>query len=561
MFFQTPPELGNTFDDDRMLRSFLARKLPGDAHKAIETELREAGAIAGGSLYRRSLEEGRDEPKVVSWDAWGHRVDRIEVSSLWKEAARIAAERGVVGAAYERKFGEHSRVLQFSLVYLLEPSWHVYSCPLAMTDGAARTLLASGNTELVERAVPRLTSRDPNKAWTSGQWMTERTGGSDVAISETIARPDGNKFRLFGTKWFSSATTSQMALTLARPVASSSAGALMEGNPGGGGLALFYLEVKNEDGSPNGVYVNRLKDKLGTRMVPTAELTLDGALATPVMGTRDGIKHITPMLTTTRTWNAVCAAAGMRRAVTLATDYAKKRVAFGSPLVDKTLHIDTLGFLAAETWGAFMLAYRAVELIGREEARTITDDEKQLLRLVVPIAKLTTGKQAVSVTSEALEAFGGAGYIEDTGLPRMLRDAQVLPIWEGTTNVLSLDVLRVLARGGSLEPLAKEIARCVQSTRDPSLKSAAESAERAFTHATSWIASCAGNMPEVEQGARRFALTLGRAIELALLCEHAQWSLDHEKDGRFAAAARIFARTAIDLVQEQPIEDARAAVM
>src|ERR1700729_3123951 len=122
MFFQTPPELGNTFDDDRMLRSFLGRKLPGDAHKAIEKELKEAGAIAGGSLYRRSLEEGRDEPKVVSWDAWGHRVDRIEVSSLWKEAARIAAERGVVGSAYERKYGEHSRVLQFSLAYLLEPS-------------------------------------------------------------------------------------------------------------------------------------------------------------------------------------------------------------------------------------------------------------------------------------------------------------------------------------------------------------------------------------------------------------------------------------------------------
>jgi len=552
MFFQTPPDLGNTFDDDRMLRSYLARKVPGDARKAIEGELKEVGALAGGPLHRRAIEEGRDEPKVIAWDAWGHRVDRIEVSPLWKDAARIAAERGVVGAAYERKFGEHSRVLQFSLVYLLEPSWHVYSCPLAMTDGAARTLVASGNQALVERAVPRLIARDPNKAWTSGQWMTERTGGSDVAISETIARADGDKFRLFGTKWFTSATTSQMALTLARP----------EGNPpGGGGLALFYLELRSDDGSSNGIFVNRLKDKLGTRMVPTAELTLDGALAVPVMGTRDGIKHITPMLTTTRTWNAVCAAAGMRRAVTLAIDYAKKRVAFGAPLAQKTLHVDTLGFLQAESWAAFMLAYRCVELMGREEARTITDEETQLLRLIVPLAKLTTGKQAVGVTSEALEAFGGAGYVEDTGLPRMLRDAQVLPIWEGTTNVLSLDVLRVLARGGSLEPLAKEIARCVRNTRDPSLKSAAESAQRAFAHAGEWIAAHAGNLAVVEQGARRFALTLGRAVELALLCEHAEWALENEKDGTFAAAARIFARAGIDLVQhENPIDDARTAL-
>ncbi|HEY1955564.1 MAG TPA: acyl-CoA dehydrogenase family protein [Polyangiaceae bacterium] len=548
-FFQTPPELGNTFDDDRMLRSYLARKLPGDARAAIERELREVGAIAGGPLYKRSLEEGRDEPKLVPWDAWGHRVDRIEVSSLWREAQKIAAERGVVGAAYERKYGEHSRVLQFSLVYLLEPSWHVYSCPLAMTDGAGRTLLASGNTALIERALPRLTSRDPAKSWTSGQWMTERTGGSDVAISETIAKADGDKFRLYGTKWFSSATTSQMAITLARP----------EGNPpGGSGLALFYLEVRNDDGSPNGVFVNRLKDKLGTRMVPTAELTLDGALATPIVGTRDGIKHITPMLTTTRTWNAVCAASGMHRAMTLAADYAKKRVAFGAPLVDKPLHVDTLGWATAETWGAFLLAYRAVELIGKEESRTLTEDEAQLLRLVVPIAKLTTGKQGVAVSSEALESFGGAGYIEDTGLPRMLRDAQVLPIWEGTTNVLSLDVLRVLARGGSLEPLIREVARCVQNTTDASLRTAAETASRALAHAGEWVMTHAGDKSAVEQGARRFALTLGRAIELALLCEHAQWALDHEKDARFAAAARLFAKTPIDLIQDVALDDARA---
>ena len=543
-FFQTPPEIGNTFDDDRMLRSYLARKLPGDARSPIERELREVGAIAGGPLYKRALEEGRDEPKLVPWDAWGHRVDRIELSPLWREAQKIAAERGVVGAAYERKFGEWSRVLQFSLVYVLEPSWHVYSCPLAMTDGAARTLVASGNAALVERALPRLTSRDPEKAWTSGQWMTERTGGSDVAISETIARPDGDKFRLYGTKWFSSATTSQMALTLARP----------EGNPpGGSGLALFYLEVAD-----NNVFVNRLKDKLGTRMVPTAELTLDGTLAVPVMGLRDGIKHISPMLTTTRTWNAVCAAAGMHRALTLAADYAKKRVQFGSALAEKPLHVDTLGWCVAETWGAFLLAYRAVELIGKEEARTLTEEDASLLRLLVPIAKLTTGKQGVAVASEALEAFGGAGYIEDTGLPRMLRDAQVLPIWEGTTNVLSLDVLRVLARGGSLEPLAREIARCAASTKDASLRGAMETATRALEHAGQWILAHAGDKSTVEQGARRFALTLGRATELALLCEHAQWALDHEKDARFAAAARTLARTVIDQIQDVPFEDARA---
>ncbi len=549
-FIQTPPTLGNTFDDDHLLKSYLERKLPKDALVPITKELHEAGEIAGGELYRRSIDEGREDPKLVSWDPWGNRIDRIEVTSLWKEAARVAAERGVVAAAYEKKFGEHSRVLQFGLVYVIDPSWHVYSCPLAMTDGAGRTLLASNNKALIDHALPRLISRDPDKAWTSGQWMTERTGGSDVAISETVAKHiDGDRYRLFGTKWFTSATTSQMTLTLGRP----------EGNPpGGSGLALFYIEVRNPDGTPNGVFVNRLKDKLGTRMVPTAEVTLDGAVATAVWGLRDGIKHITPMLTTTRTWNAVCAAAGMRRANVLAGDYAHKRVAFGAPLNEKPLHVDTLAWGVAESYAAFLLAFRAVELMGKEEAKTLTEEESALFRLIVPLAKLTTGKQAVGVASEALEAFGGAGYIEDTGLPRLMRDAQVLPIWEGTTNVLALDVLRVLSRGGSLEPLAAEVSRCVQSARDGSLREAGDVALRALRHATDWIAQAMDSPAKVEQGARRFALTLGRATELALLVDHAQWALEHKKDGRFAAAARVFAKTPVDLILDAPIDDARA---
>ncbi|CAN5762631.1 hypothetical protein BH09MYX1_BH09MYX1_14780 [soil metagenome] len=311
-FFQSPPVLANTYLSDAMIRSYFERHVPADAMADIGPSLEEMGEIAVGDLYQRSVLERNDEPTLNQWDPWGNRIDVIEVSPLWKLAAKIAAEKGVVATAYERKHGAFSRLHQFALVYLVDASWHVYSCPLAMTDGAARTLLSTGNAALVERALPRLISRDPERAWTSGQWMTERTGGSDVAISETVAKDAGNgQFRLHGTKWFTSATTSQMALTLARP----------EGNPpGGSGLALFYVEMRDEAGKLNGIQINRLKEKLGTKMVPTAELTLDGALATPVAGTRDGIKQITPMLATTRTWNAVCAAGGMRRGLSLAHD-------------------------------------------------------------------------------------------------------------------------------------------------------------------------------------------------------------------------------------------------
>src|SRR5262249_9535909 len=150
------------------------------------------------------------------------------------------------------------------------PSSSIYTCPLAMTDGAATTLLAHGHRALIDRAVPRLTHRDPAQAWTSGQWMTERSGGSDVGQSLTRAVPEvgGASFRLHGTKWFTSATTSEMTLTLARP----------EGNPAGGkGLALFYLELRDAQGQPNGMRILRLKEKLGTRMLPTAEIELAGA--------------------------------------------------------------------------------------------------------------------------------------------------------------------------------------------------------------------------------------------------------------------------------------------
>src|SRR5262245_12014976 len=252
-FFQTAPELGNQYTSDRVLRSYLARALPPDVFRAIEPSLAALGELAGGELYALQLADRLNEPTLTQWDAWGHRVDRVEVSPLWKRAARIAAEQGVVATAYERAHGAFSRVHQFALAYLFDASSDVYTCPLAMTDGAARTLLASGNRALIDRAVPRLTSRDPATAWTSGQWMTERTGGSDVGRSETAARPgpDG-AYRLHGTKWFASAATSEMALALARP----------EGNPEGSrGLALFYVELAGETGRREGVLINRLKDK------------------------------------------------------------------------------------------------------------------------------------------------------------------------------------------------------------------------------------------------------------------------------------------------------------
>lgn len=544
-FIQAPPSLGDTYASDVLLRTFLENHVPAEVLREIEPSLREMGALSGGPLHDLLREDEASIPVLTSWDPWGRRIDRIDLTRLWKETLRISAERGLVALPYERRHGPFSRLHQFALVHLFEPSSGVTSCPLAMTDGAAKTLVVSGNADLAARALPRLTARDPARAWTSGQWMTERIGGSDVGESETVARLEGDSWRLYGTKWFTSATTSEMALTLARP----------EGNPPGGkGLALFYLETRDEAGNPNGLVIHRLKDKLGTRMLPTAELDLVGTRAVPVMGLSNGVKNITTMLNTTRTWNAVAAVSGMRRALDLARDYAAKRVAFGAPLAGKPLHAETLADVEALYAGAFLLTFRVVELLGREENGALSEGEDRLLRILTPIAKLTTGKQAILIASEALEAFGGAGYVEDTGLPRLLRDAQVLPLWEGTTNVLALDLLRAISKTGGLGPVEREVTRCLAGARG-SLESVARSISNAVRHAAAWL-SRVPDTAALEAGARRFALTVGHAVEAALLVAEAS----RMPDGHVLrhAAAR-FARFPIDSIRDDaPLEEARA---
>jgi alkylation response protein AidB-like acyl-CoA dehydrogenase len=551
-FLQTPPSLGNQYEDDRVLRSYLARTLPPEMLREIEPSLVEMGRLAGNELYQMQLADRLNEPRLTQWDAWGNRVDRIELSPLWRLAERLAAEHAVVATAYEGRHGQLARVHQCALAYLFTPSTDIYSCPLAMTDGAARTLLGSGNQTLINRAVPHLLARNPEEFWTSGQWMTESTGGSDVGLSETVARRKSEGgWRLYGRKWFTSATTSQMALTLARP----------EGNAQGGqGLALFYIETRDEANRLRNIQINRLKDKLGTRKVPTAELTLDGTPATLVKGETDGIRNITPMLNITRLWNGISAVSLMRRSIALALDYARQRVAFGASIIEKPLHLDTLAGMQAETEAAFHLAFYVAELTGRSETSEINEDETLLLRLLTPVMKLTTAKQAVAVASETLEAFGGAGYVEDTGLPVLLRDAQVLPIWEGTTNVLSLDALRALGPDNrAFQILKTEVSRCVGNVSDKRLARAAQIAQGALEHAESWLALAKKEGQETtEAGARRFAMTLGRATSLALLVKHAQWSQSQERDERAAAAASRFASSAIDLLTDSKLDEARA---
>ena len=537
-FYQEPPELKNQFEDDRVLRNYLSRTIPPDTYREMETTLHHMGELAAGPLWQLTQESRLEEPRLIPYDPWGRRIDRIEVPPAWKTYARVATTEGLVATAYERRHQQYSRIHQFSLVYLFDRSSSVYTCPLAMTDGAARTLLLHGNDALQKRILPRLLSREPEQAWTSGQWMTERSGGSDVSGTGTIARPSQQGWRLYGTKWFTSATTSEVALTLARPE---------NAGPGSSELALFLVERTLSDGSTNNIKILRLKNKLGTRMLPTAELELDGALASPLGQLNAGVRKISPMLNITRCWNAICSVASLRRSIALCRDYAWKRRAFGSTLARKPLHLETLADLQTTFESAFHLAFRIAELLGQEEADSLPEERAMLLRLLTPIAKLTTARQAVAGASECLEAFGGAGYVEDTGLPAQLRDAQVLTIWEGTTNVLALDALRVMQKDQMLTIFLNEVRHLVGQARHPSLANASWTAQNACKRIEEWLPAAQRlGTSALESGARRLAMTLGRVMQLALLIRQAQWDIEHHRDGRAAAAAKRTVNLGID---------------
>lgn len=446
-FIQQGPELENQYESDPVLRDFLKRKMPPELLSAIENDLSRFGKRVVDECLPLARAAEASPPFIVSHTPWGKRVDEIKTSEAWKKLNDIAAEERLISIGYQRKQGEFSRIYQFAKLYLYHPSSAIYTCPLAMTDGAARLIEVMEEKSLIEGAFARLTSDDPGSFWTSGQWMTEKTGGSDVRRTQTVARKNADHWELSGVKWFSSATTSQMAMTLAR-----------EENDEGP-ISLFYLETYNDDGSLNNIEVLRLKDKLGTKALPTAELKLKGAKAQRLGESGKGIKNISHLFNVTRIYNALCAVANMRRMLALSTDYAKKREAFGKKLICHGLHRQTLFEAQTEYLGCFLLVFRAVELMGINETGKGSEDSEKLLRLLTPLAKLYTGKKGVAVVSELLESFGGAGYVEDTGIPVVLRDAQVLSIWEGTTNILSLDTLRSIMKEEALSSLFSEMER------------------------------------------------------------------------------------------------------
>jgi alkylation response protein AidB-like acyl-CoA dehydrogenase len=528
-FVQVVPEPPDPYQGDPLLRSWLSRQL-GGADRAAASRLAALAAEVAGPLREAHRQAEANPPRLVRYDPWGARVDRVETPAGWRAHRRAAARHALVALPYlpgaRDQWGAGARVVQHALLHLYAPESATYSCPVAMSDGAAALLCHPEVDPPVREAwLGRLTATDPELAITSGQWMTEATGGSDLSGAATTARPaTGDElpgpeplpgagwWRLTGDKWFCSAIDADVAVALARP-----AGA----QEGSRGLVPFLLpRYSGAGGTAPGLRIHRLKDKLGTRALPTAEISLAGAYGLPLGDPgRPGLVRMMSLVRVARLHNAAAAAAGMRRGLSYAHTFATARRVAGGRLSASPLHRATLGTLAVDAAGAFALAGHGFALLGRVEVGQDPPAGAEL-RVVAPLAKLATGRLAVASAAEFLECFGGAGYVEDTGIPRLLRDAQVLPIWEGTTNVLALDVQRAVIREGAAEPVLARLDAAADLA--PALADPLRAATAGLREALAAVVADPYAVP-VLAGARGLALGLAHALAAALLIEQASW--------------------------------------
>ncbi|ORY43403.1 hypothetical protein BCR33DRAFT_717622 [Rhizoclosmatium globosum] len=469
MFVQTPPtQPPNAFLADRVLLAIIKRRAKEHSQDIHKDLVRFSDVLASPEVKENCREANTYLPQLRQYSSWGEHIDKIDTAHGWKAMKDLSAKEGLIATGYETKNYPQNpslaRVHQFAKLFLFSPVSALYTCPLAMTDGAALLLSLSDDpttADVKREYLPRLLSRDPEKFICSGQWMTEKPGGSDVGNTETCAVPcpgtvDPNSFLIQGRKWFSSATDADITFLLAREgvATDNNTHTFQETSKG---LSLFFAPIWLETPETlkvhrharrsvqklNGIQIVALKNKHGTKQLPTAELELNGMRARRMGPQFKGVKTVATMLNITRLHAAIGTIAGLRHVLFLAKDFANKRVAFGKLLRDQPLQARVLADLETVTAGLMHSCFYVVGLLGKSENGGNVEDGV-MLRFLTPVMKAFVSKMSNAGISECMEALGGVGYIEETGVSTILRDQAVNMIWEGATNVMSLDVLRVL---------------------------------------------------------------------------------------------------------------------
>ncbi|MBR2120336.1 MAG: acyl-CoA dehydrogenase family protein [Pseudomonadota bacterium] len=442
----------NFYRADPILADLLRIHLPAALFQHIEPHLDRLGALAGGHLDECARLADKHGPVLHQRDRFGNDRQWIEYHPAYRELERAAYGEFGIHAMSHRKgilgwADTYPAVAKHAFTFLFNQAEFGLGCPINVTDGAARLLSRFGDDALKARYLDGLTQTDMAKLTQGGQFMTEKEGGSDVGKLTTRAVQEGNHWRLHGEKWFCSNADAKMVMLLARP----------EGAVGGTqGVGLFLMPRELDDGSPNHYRIVRLKDKLGTRSMASGEIKLEGAIAYAVGRLDRGFVQMAEMVNWSRLSNGVKSAALMRRAHHDANTVANNRVVFGRRIVDMPLARRQLMKIMLATEQAVSMSFVTADALDRAEAGS--QDAAALLRVLTPTLKYRATRDARKVCGEAMEMRGGIGYIEEFATPRLLRDAHLGSIWEGTSNIVALDTLkRAVGRHGAEAALGADL--------------------------------------------------------------------------------------------------------
>src|SRR5271157_2875695 len=368
-------------------------------------------------------------PALETYDRDGEVVNRIVVNRWYDEQHQELYRRGIIGLPYAEKA---PHLLTFAMGYVLAQADISLHCPVTLTGAVAYVLGSHAPDAVRERFLYDVVRMD-GLAKTGGTWATEQHGGSDVGATTTVAISKEDRFALHGLKWFTSNANSGLAVATARPEGSA---------PGSAGLGLYLVPSHLEDGRPNHYRIRKLKDKLGTKGLPTGEIDLLGAEAVEIAPPPHGFKLMMEALEYSRVHNAVGSAGVQRRALREALTWVRTRRAFGHALWDYPMVQDELLRMRVEFEAGALLAFEAAIAFDETQQNA---EHRTWLRLSTALAKYLTAEYAIASARAALELIGGNGYTSDYPVARLLRDAQVLTVWEGPANIQALELLRLLA--------------------------------------------------------------------------------------------------------------------
>ncbi|MGD8190775.1 acyl-CoA dehydrogenase family protein [Brevibacillus ginsengisoli] len=439
----------NLFREDPNLLFILRQYLEPRMLEWASRELDRYGELCGTEIDQRAIHTDREgQPRLIKYDQMGNDISHVWMNEGYKQTVKETYQAGIVGYLYQKipELGHKGNyIYSYAQGYLLSQTEAGFYCPVTLTMATSYLIDAYASPELKEKYLPHVTSIGKEELYEGATFLTERQGGSDVGANDVRAIPDGDAYRLYGEKYFASnAGACGVAMVLAR----------VEGaGAGTKGLSLFLVPWRQPDGRLNHLTIRRLKDKLGVRAVPSGEVVFEGAEAYLVGDASKGFYYMMEALNLSRVCNAIASVGIMRRAYLEARNYARKRDAFGQKLTQFPMVKETLANLCArqevETSAVFSMIPLFERVMnshrqGGNGQPQVSQEEQALNRLLIALLKMRTAELAIEFSHQAIEMHGGNGYIEDFVTPRLLRDAQVLTVWEGTANILGLEVLRLL---------------------------------------------------------------------------------------------------------------------